>query len=232
MSGLREITYKSKRIGNFLSSIATRFQFKLLYFYKEKSVVDLIKTTKTETNLAFYPYEAFTVYSIAKSQSVFDGDMAEVGVYRGGSAKLICEAKGDRKLHLFDTFEGLPQVSNKDTHFGTKYWQDGQFSDTSEGQVRQYLKSYPNVYVYKGLFPQTAEPVTNSKFSFVHLDVDLYKSTLDCLNFFYPRMIRGGIILTHDYHTSGVQSAFKEFFANKQLSIIELTGSQCMVVNN
>lgn len=232
MSNLRRITYKSKTIGNFLGNITTKFQFKLLYFYKEKSIVDLIKTVKDETNLAFYPYEAFTVYSIAKSQSIFDGEMAEVGVYRGGSAKLICEAKGNRKLHLFDTFEGLSQVSDKDTHFGVKFWQDKQFNDTSEDLVRKYLKSYPNVSIYKGLFPQTAEPVTNSKFSFVHLDVDLYKSTLDCLNFFYPRMIHGGIILTHDYHTTGVQSAFKEFFADKKLSIIELTGSQCMVVNN
>lgn len=232
MSSIRGITYKSKSVGDLLGNISTKFQFKLLYFYKEKSVVDLIKTTKNETNLAFYPYEAFTVYSIAKSQSVFDGDMAEVGVYRGGSAKLICEAKGNRKLHLFDTFEGLPKVSDKDTHFGTKFWKDKQFNDTSEDQVRKYLKSYPNVSIYKGIFPQTAEPISNSKFSFAHLDVDLYKSTLDCLEFFYPRMIPGGIILTHDYHANGVKTAFKEFFADKKLSIIELTGSQCMVVHN
>lgn len=232
MSSLRKITYKSKSVGNLLGKITTKFQFKLLYFYKEKSIVDLIKTTKKETNLAFYPYEAFTVYSIAKAQSVFDGEMAEVGVYRGGSAKLICEAKANRKLHLFDTFEGLPEVTDKDTHFGTKFWQDKQFNDTSEEQVKKYLKSYPAVSVYKGLFPQTGGHVENSTFSFVHLDVDLYKSTLDCLNFFYPRMIRGGIILTHDYHTSGVQQAFKEFFADKKVSIIELTGSQCMIVNS
>jgi len=62
--------------------------------------------------------------------------------------------------------------------------------------------------------------------------VDLYKSTIDCLGFFYPRMIQGGIILTHDYHTDGVQTAFKEFFDGKKIPIIELTGSQCMVIKN
>lgn len=229
---LRRLIYKSRLIGNLLSNIATGFQFNLLYFYKEKKVVDLIKSIKTETNFAFYPYEAYTVYSIAKSQGRLDGEMAEVGIYQGGSAKLICEAKGDKKLHLFDTFEGLPKVSEKDTHFGIKYWQDNQFSDTSEEHVKKYLKSYNNVYLYKGLFPQTAKPISDSKFSFVHLDVDLYKSTLDCLNFFYPRLIHGGIILTHDYHTNGVQTAFKEFFKDKKIPIIELTGSQCMIVNS
>lgn len=231
MSSLRGITYKSRLIGNLLGSIATEFQFKLLYFYKERQVIDLIKLVKNETNFAFFPYEAYTVYSIAKSQSKLDGEMAEVGVYQGGSAKLISEAKGDRKLHLFDTFEGLPKVSEKDTHFGTKFWQDNQFNDTSEEYVRKYLKSYNNVYLYKGLFPQTAEPISNSKFCFVHLDVDLYKSTIDCLNFFYPRLTHSGIILTHDYHTTGVQTAFKEFFRDKQIPVIELTGSQCMIVN-
>lgn len=201
---LRGITYKSRLIGNLLSSIATEFQFKLLYFYKEKKIVDLIKSIKAETNFAFYPYEAYMVYSIAKSQSKLDGEMAEVGIYQGGSAKLICKAKGDRKLHLFDTFEGLPKVSEKDTHFGIKYWQNYQFNDTSEEYVRKYLQSFNNVYLYKGLFPQTSQPISDSKFSFVHLDVDLYQSTYDCLNFFYPRLIQGGIILTHDYHTTGV----------------------------
>jgi hypothetical protein len=230
LSSLRGITYKSRLIGSFLGGIATGFQFKLLYFYKEKQIIDLIKSIKNETNFAFYPYEAYTVYSTAKSQSKLDGEMVEVGVYQGGSAKLICEAKGDKKLHLFDTFEGLPKVSDKDTHFGTKYWQDNQFNDTSEEHVKKYLKSYNNVHLYKGLFPQTAEPISNSKFSFVHLDVDLYKSTIDCLSFFYPRMIQGGIILTHDYHTTGVQTAFKEFFSDKKIPIIELTGSQCLIV--
>lgn len=231
MSSIRNITYKSKLIGNFLGYIATEFQFKLLYFYKGKEIIDLIKSIKNETNLAFFPYEAYTVYSVAKSQSSLDGEMAEVGVYRGGSAKLICEAKGERNLHLFDTFEGLPEVSERDTHFGIKYWQEKQFNDTNEEHVKKYLAEYKNVRLYKGLFPKTAEPISNLKFSFVHLDVDLYQSTLDCLNFFYPRLIQGGIILTHDYHTDGVHAAFKEFFTEKKIPIIELTGSQCMIVN-
>lgn len=230
-NNLRKIVYKSKTIGNILGYLASSIQFKLLSFYKDEKVVNLLKSVKSEVDFAFYPYEAYTVYSIAKSQSRLEGDMAEVGVYQGGSSKIICEAKDQRIFHLFDTFAGLPRVSEKDTHFGVTYWKDGEFSNTSEEAVRDYLSKYKNVFFHKGRFPETAEPIKNTKFSFVHLDVDLYQSTLDCLEFFYPRLIKGGVILTHDYHTNGVQSAFKEYFQNKSIPIIELTGSQCFVVN-
>jgi hypothetical protein len=225
------LVYTSKWFRRVLGYFVTRFQLSLLSFYKSKEIADLIKSTRKEVDLVFFPYEAFVVYSIAKSQSRLMGEMAEVGVYQGGSAKLICEAKGERKLHLFDTFEGLPRVSEKDTHFGMRFWSDKGFSNTSLGSVSNLLQGYNDVYLYKGKFPETSAPIRNSKFSFVHLDVDLYESTLDCLKFFYPRLIKGGIILTHDYHTNGVQSAFKEFFQEEHIPIIELNGSQCMIVN-
>jgi len=230
-NNLRRIVYKSKALGGILGYFASTIQFSLLSFYKGKEIVNLLKSVKKEVDFAFYPYEAYNVYSISKSQSRLDGDIAEVGVYQGGSAKVICEVKGEKRLHLFDTFTGLPKVSDKDTHFGVKYWKDDEFNNTSEEQVRKYLSKYQNVFLYKGKFPETSEPVKDTKFSFVHLDVDLYQSTKDCLEFFYPRLVKGGIILTHDYHTAGVQAAFNEFFQKKQVPLIELTGSQCMVVN-
>lgn len=227
---LQKLVYRSDLIGKLFGYFNTKFQFSLLSFYNDKKIVELIKTVKNEVDFAFFPFEAFLIYSIAKSQSSLEGEMAEVGVYQGGSAKLICEAKGNKKLNLFDTFEGLPHVSEIDTHFGTKFWNDNEFNKTSKEVVKKFLSNYNNVYIYKGKFPETAEPVTKSIFSFVHLDVDLYESTLSCLKFFYPRLINGGIILTHDFHTKGVNTAFREFFQNKTAPIIELAGSQCMII--
>lgn len=148
-NNLRRIVYKSKTVGNTLGYLASVVQFKLLSFYKDEEIVNLLKSVKDEVDFAFYPYEAYTVYSIARSQSRLEGDMAEVGVYQGGSAKIICEAKDQRALHLFDTFAGLPKVSEKDTHFGVKYWKDGEFSNTSEEAVRAYLSRYKNVFFIK-----------------------------------------------------------------------------------
>ncbi len=65
----------------------------------------------------------------------------------------------------------------------------------------------------------------------MHLDVDLYESTLNCLKLFYPKMSEGGVIITHDYTLSeGVKKAFDEFIFDKQEPIITLFGSQSMIV--
>jgi hypothetical protein len=229
---LRSTVYSYNQIGKILGYFSTKFQYKLLSFYKEKKVVDLIKSIKNDVNFAFFPYEAYMLYSIAKSQRELDGDMIEVGVYQGGSAKLISEVKGDRKLFLLDTFIGLQELSDGDTHFGKKHWKKNEFDDTSLEVVKDYLSSYNNIQIIKGEFSKTADSIRDSKFSFVHLDVDLYRSTIECLKFFYPRLVKGGIILVHDYHSDGIQKAFKEFLQSNKVQLIELTGSQCMIIKN
>jgi hypothetical protein len=228
----RKIVYNSKSIGGILGKFATNFQFKLLSFYKDKQIVDLIKEIKKEVDFAFYPYEAFMIYSIVKTQVSIEGNLAEVGVYQGGSAKLICEVKEKKKLYLFDTFTGLPKVSDDDTHFGQKHWYDNEFSNTSVESIEKLLSKYDDVHIIKGIFPESGKEIDNERFCFVHLDVDLYKSTIDSLRFFYPKMVQVGIILVHDYHSDGIQKAFTEFKDEKQMHVIELTGSQAMIIKN
>ena len=97
--------------------------------------------------------------------------------------------------------------------------------------VKNYLAGYPNVSFYKGRFPRTSGPIENLRFSFAHFDVDLYEGTLGCLEFFYPRMIPGGVMLSHDYSIlSGVREAFAKFLKDKPEPLIELPTTQCMVV--
>ena len=165
--------------------------------------------------------EAYSVYASALRTAKIPGEIAEVGVYRGGSARLICEVKGDRSLHLFDTFAGLPKCSQWDPDFRT-----GGFSASFE-QVSTYLAPFPGVHFHQGLFPETARGLEQTRFSFVHLDVDLYQSTKDALEWFYPRLNRGGILISHDYaNAEGVRKAFDDFFADKQECLIELAGTQ------
>ena len=228
----RKIVYNSKNISSILSKFATSFQFKLLSFYKDEKIVVLIKKIKSEVDFAFYPYEAFMIYSIVKTQSDVEGDLAEVGVYQGGSAKLICEVKKDKDLYLFDTFTGLPEVSKDDTHFGENHWYENEFNNTSEESIREFLKKYENVHIIKGTFPESGKQILEKKFCFVHLDVDLYKSTIESLRFFFPRIVNGGIILIHDFHSDGIQKAIKEFKNENKIKLIELTGSQAMIIKN
>ena len=187
--------------------------------------MDKVSAIKQERSFLLNHCEACQLISAVTATEKLGGDMAEVGVAFGASAKLISEYAPSRTLHLFDTFEGLPDATEVDSpHFAR-----GQYS-SQLADVQEYLGGR-NVRFYKGLFPATAEPVKDHSFSFVHLDADLYESTIAGLRFFYPRMSPGAILICHDYLTSeGVNAAFSEFFATKLEPVVELTGYQCMVV--
>lgn len=189
--------------------------------------VALVRQVRKESNMLLNDIDACYIYALVKKTEKIQGDIAEIGVYRGGSAKIICEIT-KKPVHLFDTFEGLPTLSE---HDDMEYVHKGELSASLES-VKSYLKNYQNIYFYKGLFPATAEPIKNKIFSFVHLDVDIYESTLNCLKFFYPRMSRGGVMISHDYpYSKGVKQAFDEFFADKPEIVVELFGaSQCLIV--
>ena len=179
--------------------------------------------------------DIFNLYSAMQATRKIPGDIAELGVYKGGSALLLCETKNeDKTLHLFDTFEGLPKEQSIDVKFNrgkqTDTFKEGEYAASLES-VKHYLKNYKNVTFHKGFFPQSATGLEEKKFSFVHLDADLYQSTKDGLAFFYPRMSKGGIIISHDYpYAEGVRRAFTEFFSDKPEIVLGLLTKQALVV--
>lgn len=137
------------------------------------------------------------------------GSIAEVGVYKGGSLKVLAELFPDRKVYGFDTFEGLPQEQWNDKEFHTP----GEFNDTSLEAVTTFI-SKSNVRLIKGLFPDTANPFEKEKFALVHIDTDFYLSVKECINWFWPRMVKGGTIIFDDYdwpNCQGVKKAVDEF---------------------
>ncbi|MBC8875427.1 MAG: class I SAM-dependent methyltransferase [Planctomycetes bacterium] len=216
--------------GGFLEQFAVRTWSRLLFralgSHKEKDVVKLLRKIQRERKSLLTAFEAYLVYSVARAQTKRPGDFAEVGVYAGASAKTICEVKGGKTLHLYDTFEGLPPTSEKDAGVH----RTGQYACSLES-VREYLQGYPDVHFHKGLFPESAEGVEETTYAFAHFDVDLYESTMACLDYYYSRMNPGGIMLSHDYSLlDGVKAAFQEFFVDKTEEIIELPTSQCMIV--
>lgn len=197
----------------------------LLRFRKDSRMVDTVRRIEHERGFMMWPDEMAMLYAAARAMNMKEGDFAEVGVSSAGSAKLLCELKNDKPLHLFDTFQGLPNPTSHDS-----YLKGGQYK-CSLHAVKEYLGSYNNVFYYPGFFPDTAKPVEDKIFSLVHLDADLYQSTLDGLRFFYPRLEKGGMLISHDYSTvPGVRRAFDEYFGDKSDSVIELPTSQCLVV--
>lgn len=165
-----------------------------------------------------------------------EGDFAELGVHKGETAKLMYEMSSSRNLHLFDTFEGF---SEKDLQYENKQggkYTPKEFSDTDLETVKKYINGGDRVIFHSGYFPSTAVGLENEKFSFVHLDADLYLPTIEGLKFFYERLSPGGLIIVHDYNHSwdGIKRAFDEFMPTIPENIIELPDwkGSVMIIKN
>ena len=112
---------------------------------ERKEFATSLKKIRSDTDLLLEDIEAYQIYMAAKITEKVAGDIAEVGVYKGGSAKIICSVKGERVLHLFDTFAGLPRVDDVDAVWP---FYEGKFA-ASYDDVKTYLSQEKNVCLYK-----------------------------------------------------------------------------------
>ena len=175
---LREVPLLFARMGMMLS--------KYWDSHRRRDRIKLLLKIRSKRDMLLLPCEACQIMSLVDAVKNIPGDMAELGVAAGASAKMISARAPDRALHLFDTFEGLPDPSDKDSsRFNNK-----QYRYTLE-EVQGYLKG-ANVLYHKGLFPGATKDLSELRFAFVHLDADLYESTKAGLEWFYPRLNRGG----------------------------------------
>lgn len=217
----------SSRLGFFLKSLVGRFEYVIMGYYHDPSTVSLLKEISTEDKpFLLNPSELYNIYGLAKFQNRIDGEFAEVGVFKGATAKAICEAKDpSKRLFLFDTFEGLPEVDTIDKEM----FSNNQYASGAE-IVKAKLEGYENIEIHKGYFPEeTGRFISDEAFAFVHLDVDIYQSTKESLAFFYPRLSKGGMIVSHDYHAAGVRKAFDEFCTSLDIPVFQFSTSQCLV---
>jgi O-methyltransferase len=153
------------------------------------------------------------------------GSVAEVGVFRGEFARHINTAFPDRKLYLFDTFEGFNDADVK-VEERNKYTQKlDNFSNTTIDLVLNKMKYRDQVIIKKGYFPETTKGIKDT-FAFVSIDTDLYEPIYNGLKFFYPRLSKGGFIFIHDYNNenySGAKVAVRKFCKANKVSFFPLS---------
>ena len=157
------------------------------------------------------------------------GDLAEVGVYQGTMSKFIHSLAPNRTLYLFDTFQGFPK---EDVEYSGM---EGMFRDTSVEAVLYNIGNTENVIIKEGYVPDTFVGLEEERFSFVLLDLDLYKPIKSSLEFFYPRLVRGGYMFVHDFNNPPnpdilVNRAVTEFMHDKPEHIIEIADKWGSVV--
>jgi O-methyltransferase len=160
------------------------------------------------------------------------GSFAELGVYKGDTARILRLLDPDRPLHLFDTFEGLPEKDlARETGEAAAYTSE-RFSDTGIRKVKERIGDTANVHFHPGYFPETTKGLDDELFALVSIDADLYNPTLSGLQFFYPRLPPGGVIIVHDYNYKweGARRAVDEFAQNIPESLVPVADMESSVM--
>lgn len=177
----------------------------------------------------------YTLWQLVERMPAAARAVAEVGVYRGGSAKFVAEAMRRRgcemPFYVCDTFAGHVEV---DAAIDGLHRPGDQFTKTSVDKVTSYLASFDFVRVMQGDIRETAPGFAGEQaFGLVHLDVDVYPITRFCLDWFGSRMVTGGAFVVDDYGTTtchGVKKAVDEFAAtNPHFRALHLLTGQAVL---
>jgi O-methyltransferase len=173
----------------------------------------------------------YVLCTLLRQSLALDGEVVECGVYRGGTAammaKIIAETGTRKKLYLFDTFSGMPATdAAHDLHH------EGDFRDTSLEQVRAFVAAPEIVEFRRGFIPDTFAGLEGLKIVFAHVDVDIYRSVIDCSAFIWPRLASGGFMVFDDYGFAscpGARQAIDVFFARTAAHPLCLPTGQAIV---
>jgi|ERR1035441_2672224 hypothetical protein len=155
------------------------------------------------------------------------GKVAECGVYQGGNAFLALMLSRElraRSYQLFDSFQGFPELSSHDPQS-----RRDDFRDANLAAVTARMTPFANVEIHRGYFSETFAALADAAYALVYVDCDLYQATMECLDHFYPRLNRGGILLLHDFWLpreeasralgldlyQGVQRACRDYFGSE-----------------
>ena len=143
------------------------------------------------------------------------GNVAELGVYKGNFARCLNLLLPERKLYLFDSFEGF-ETAEAQKETAQQTCTDAFVEAHKNTSITQVLKRLPypeNVFICQGFFPESAQNIFDT-FCLVSLDVDFEDATYEGLKFFWPKLAEGGYLLLHDWNSpnlSGVAAALARF---------------------
>tara|TARA_B100001057_G_scaffold339132_1_gene339920 strand:- start:489 stop:1265 length:777 start_codon:yes stop_codon:yes gene_type:complete len=232
---LLKFRLKIIRLNNSLSLINEK---ELISFdrdsFNHKLYIEGLKISKNEKSENFFKKSRFldliNLVELTLEKNDVD-DFVEAGCWFGHSSYIIASiikksSKKNINFHIFDSFEGLSEVTESDRDLSKLDKNDvlkirSQFKSNEVFVKKEVLGNFDFVKIYKGWIPEKFNLVEDKKFSFVHIDVDLYKPTLDTLEFFYPKLSKGGIILCDDYNSKGfdgAKEACDKYFRDKDYS--------------
>ena len=191
-----------------------------------KLISDSLKKIKRNdrdifTDIRFYSLIHCVKNVLSKNRSE---DFVELGCWKGQStyiiSKLIKESRKKINFHIFDSFKGLSIPTKKDNIYTNI---KNNFTSSESFLKNNVLKDFKFTKTYAGWIPSRFKEIKNKKFSLVHVDLCMYEPTLESLKFFFPRLVKGGVIISNCYNSEvfpGESKAWDDFFINKEYSFI------------
>ncbi len=170
----------------------------------------------------------------ASYASRLDGDFVECGVSKGFLSSSIMEYlnwnKLNKKFYLLDTFRGIDeaQLLKEEVELGRKI-QNKKFYSESYEEVKKNFAEFKNVVLVRGSIPSTLRDLNVKKVSFLSIDMNNAKPEVAAAEFFWQKLVKGGIVLLDDYAYSGYypqKEAFDRFARKKGVKILSLPTGQ------
>ncbi len=182
----------------------------------------------------------FVLIEFARYVRHLSGSTAECGVARGVGSALICKAlegtyDNDERHFGFDAFAGLPQPDPIDRMTtGGRGWRKGEL--LHDGSLaKELFAEFEQAELRIGWIPETFTGLESHQFRFIHIDVDLYRATRDSLEFLFPRMVSGGVVLLDDHGMTtcpGARQAALDYFATVNEQVVDLPTGQGLVIKS
>jgi O-methyltransferase len=166
------------------------------------------------------------------------GDFVECGVYRGFSMAVVADYVGfeklDRKLYLYDTFEGIPEAYNSERRSNSVYQEQiAGDKDAIYKHVKDVFAKYPNARIVKGTVPDSFREACPEAISFLHIDMNSTKSEIAALEVLFDRVAPGGMVVFDDYGWSAyVRQKIAEdaYMRSRGHQILELPTGQGLLI--
>ncbi len=150
-------------------------------------------------------YRCYELWDIAQQIEVVEGDVLEVGVWRGGTGAILTSAlaQSSKAIFLADTFRGVVNAGPKDPRYV-----GGEHADTSVQAVEDLMAQLglkDRAQLLQGVFPSDTSAKIHGNLALVHCDVDVYQSCKNVVEWCLPRLSIGGVIIFDDYGFSGCE---------------------------
>lgn len=187
---------------------------KLIGAKRRLDEVRLLRKVRPYTLLTPAKLRSLNALALQMNAEGVSGDFVECGTYKGGSAAILATTlTSERHLWLYDSFKGMPDVTERDGEEAKEAVGLCRANQSDLIEILSLLKIPAERYTVRpGMFDETFQQPLPDRVALLHCDCDWYDSVIQVLRTFYPLIPDGGCIVLDDFGWwEGTRVAFYDF---------------------